>query len=955
MTDKIVIRGAREHNLKNINLDIPKNKLVVITGISGSGKSSLAFDTLYAEGQRRYVESLSAYARQFLGLMEKPDVDQIEGLSPAISIDQKSAPKNPRSTVGTITEIYDYMRLLWARIGTPHCPIDGKQIQPQTSQQIVDQILDIGKKNSRLGFLILAPRIKGRKGTHEEVFEDIKKGGFIRVRVNKKIYEIDEIPKLPRYKIHDIDIVVDRLSFPIESQRLTESVETALRVGSDSIIVAFGSLSKQVVKWNEKVFSEKFACPEHGLSLPEIEPRTFSFNSPSGACSACQGIGSKLTIDPVLILANKTLSIAEGAVLPWQRMLAHDTWTSRRLESLAEHMGFSLRTPIEDLPKSTLEILLYGSEDEIFTVSGRNRFGKYITFHTTFEGVIPELMRRYKETESDWTRHEIEKYMREEICEVCKGTKLKKEAGFITINNKSIIDVSAMSVSASVHWFEELRLTEKEQIIAKQILKEIKSRLKFLSDVGLDYLTLRRGSATLAGGEAQRIRLASQIGSGLSGVLYVLDEPSIGLHQRDNGRLIETLKDLRDLGNTVIVVEHDRETILNSDHIIDIGPGAGEHGGEIITEGTPEQIKKDNRSLTGKYLTGREKISFSTKKSRGDGRNLSIIGASENNLKKIRVDFPLGKFICVTGVSGSGKSSLIEDVVYKALALKLYRSKEKPGNHEAIIGTENIDKVVNINQSPIGRTPRSNPATYTNVFSYIRELFSKTPQAKERGYVAGRFSFNVKGGRCESCQGDGSVKIEMQFLPDVYITCEVCSGKRYNREALEITYKGVDISEVLNMTIDEALKFFENIPTIKGKLQTLKDVGLGYMKLGQPATTLSGGEAQRVKLSAELSKRSTGKTFYILDEPTTGLHFADIENLLTVLHRLVDFGNTVVVIEHNLDVIKTADWIIDLGPEGGDDGGYVVACGTPNQIVRNKKSYTGRYLKAVTLKNPPPS
>jgi len=947
MTDKIVIRGAREHNLKNINLDIPKNKLVVITGISGSGKSSLAFDTLYAEGQRRYVESLSAYARQFLGLMEKPDVDQIEGLSPAISIDQKSAPKNPRSTVGTITEIYDYMRLLWARIGTPHCPIDGKQIQPQTSQQIVDQILDIGKKNSRLGFLILAPRIKGRKGTHEEVFEDIKKGGFIRVRVNKKIYEMDEIPKLPRYKIHDIDIVVDRLSFPIESQRLTESVETALRVGSDSIIVAFGSLSKQVDKWNEKVFSEKFACPEHGLSLPEIEPRTFSFNSPSGACSACQGIGSKLTIDPVLVLANKTLSIAEGAVLPWQRMLAHDTWTSRRLESLAEHMGFSLRTPIEDLPKSTLEILLYGSETEIFTVSGRNRFGKYITFHTTFEGVIPELMRRYKETESDWTRHEIEKYMREEICEVCKGTKLKKEAGFITINNKSIIDVSAMSVSASVHWFEKLRLTEKEQIIAKQILKEIKSRLKFLSDVGLDYLTLRRGSATLAGGEAQRIRLASQIGSGLSGVLYVLDEPSIGLHQRDNGRLIETLKDLRDLGNTVIVVEHDRETILNSDHIIDIGPGAGEHGGEIIAEGTPEQIKRDDRSLTGKYLTGQEKISFSTKKARGDGRNLSIIGASENNLKKIRVDFPLGKFICVTGVSGSGKSSLIEDVVYKALALKLYRSKEKPGNHEAIIGTENIDKVVNINQSPIGRTPRSNPATYTNVFSYIRELFSKTPQAKERGYVAGRFSFNVKGGRCESCQGDGSVKIEMQFLPDVYITCEVCSGKRYNREALEITYKGVDISEVLNMTIDEALKFFENIPTIKGKLQTLKDVGLGYMKLGQSATTLSGGEAQRVKLSAELSKRSTGKTFYILDEPTTGLHFADIENLLTVLHRLVDFGNTVVVIEHNLDVIKTADWIIDLGPEGGDDGGYVVACGTLNQIVRNKKSYTGRYLKAV--------
>ncbi len=937
MQDKITIIGAREHNLKNINVEIPKNKLVVITGISGSGKSSLAFDTLYAEGQRRYVESLSAYARQFLGLMEKPDVDQIEGLSPAISIDQKSVSKNPRSTVGTITEIYDYMRLLWARVGKPHCPVDGKEIKAQTTQEIVDQILKFPKGKK---ILILSPIIKGRKGIYDEIFDDLKKKGYVRVRVDGKVYEIDETPILDRYKIHDIEVVVDRLVSPIEKQRLTESVETALKL-SDGLVFAF-------MDGKDAVFSEKFACPEHGVSLPEIEPRTFSFNSPYGACQACTGIGSKLTIDPDLVIHNKNLSISEGAILPWSRVLGSDTWSARRLEALTEHLGVSLSTQVKDLPKKALDTILYGSPDEIFEVSGRNRFGKLISFHTTFEGVIPELLRRYKETKSEWTKREIEKYMREEVCEVCRGSRLKKESQFITLEGNSINEVTSYFIQKTSVWFDHLSLNKKEAEIAKQILKEIRVRLNFLLDVGLGYLSLDRTSATLAGGEAQRIRLASQIGSGLSGVLYVLDEPSVGLHQKDNIKLINTLKNLRDLGNTVVVVEHDRETIESADWVLDTGPGAGEHGGRVVAAGTPKDIASSDSSLTGEFLANKKVVLGSYKrKERGNEQKLVIVGATEHNLKNIDIEFPLGKFTCVTGVSGSGKSTLVEDILRRALSAKLYRSKEKVGKHGKIIGIELIDKVVDIDQSPIGRTPRSNPATYTGAFSYIRELYSKTPQAKVRGYKSGRFSFNVKGGRCETCQGDGVIKIEMQFLPDVYVTCETCQGKRYNREALEITYKEKNISEVLVMTVEEALSFFENLPPIRNKLQTLADVGLSYIRLGQAATTLSGGEAQRVKLATELSKRSTGKTFYILDEPTTGLHFADIENLLSVLHRLVDLGNTVVVIEHNLDVIKTADWIIDLGPEGGELGGEVVCVGTPAQIAKHQKSYTGQYLKKI--------
>ncbi|OGY23522.1 MAG: excinuclease ABC subunit A [Candidatus Woykebacteria bacterium RBG_13_40_15] len=970
MSEKIVIRGAREHNLKNVDLDIPKNRLVVITGISGSGKSSLAFDTLYAEGQRRYVESLSAYARQFLGLMEKPDVDQIEGLSPAISIDQKTASKNPRSTVGTITEIYDYMRLLWARIGHPHCPIDGREITAQTPQEIVDQIQlavsseqsaenskrIVESRNKKETLLILAPVVKGRKGLYEEVFDDLKKRGFVRLRVNGKVYEIDEVPALDRYKIHNIDVVVDRLEFPassdfselsrvvdgpVDKQRLTESVETALKI-SEGLVYTNNLESKE-----DRVYSERFACPDHDISLPELEPRTFSFNSPYGACQSCQGIGTKLTVDPDLIIPNKNLSISEGGILPWQRLLAHDTWTSRRLEALAGHLRFSLSTPIKDLPKNILEIILFGSEEEVFTVTGRNRFGRQITFDTTFEGVIIELSRRYKETESEWTKREIEKYMREELCETCRGARLKKEALFVTIGEKSIVDVSGLSISKAASWFSGLDLPEKEKQIARQVLKEISARLKFLLDVGLDYLTIDRSSATLAGGEAQRIRLASQIGSGLSGVLYVLDEPSIGLHQRDNLKLINTLKELRNLGNSVIIVEHDKETITSADWVVDIGPGAGELGGKVIATGTPEEIAKNEISITGQYLSGKKIVTSNRNPRTGNGKTLTIFGAAQHNLKNITVEIPLGKFVCVTGVSGSGKSTLIEEILHKALASYFYRSKDKPGKYEKLEGLEYIDKVVDIDQSPIGRTPRSNPVTYTGTFSYIRELFSKTPQARTRGYSSGRFSFNVKGGRCEACQGEGSVKIEMQFLPDVYVTCEVCKGQRYNREVLEILYKGKNIAEVLSMTVVEALNFFENIPAIYNKLKVLADVGLGYIRLGQSAPTLSGGEAQRVKLSTELSKRSTGKTFYILDEPTTGLHFADIQNLLDVLHRLVDAGNTVLVIEHNLEVVKTADWIIDLGPEGGDLGGEVVATGAPADLSKKTASYTGKYLKSL--------
>ncbi|OGY28184.1 MAG: excinuclease ABC subunit A [Candidatus Woykebacteria bacterium RBG_19FT_COMBO_43_10] len=946
MQDKIIIRGAREHNLKNINLEIPKNKLVVVTGVSGSGKSSLAFDTLYAEGQRRYVESLSAYARQFLGLVEKPDVDQIEGLSPAISIDQKSASKNPRSTVGTITEIYDYMRLLWAKIGRPHCPVDDKEIKAQTPQEIVDQIIKLGEEGKKTRLLILAPIIKGRKGIYEEVFEDLRKRGFVRVRVDGKVYEINEAPSLARYKIHDIDALIDRIELPTDKQRITESVETALKLGEGVVYIHDNDLKV------DKIYSENFSCPDHDVTLPELEPRTFSFNSPAGACQGCQGIGFKLTVDPDLVIPNKNLSITEGAILPWQRLLAHDTWTTRRLEALADHLDFSLKTTIKTLPKEILEVILYGSEADVFSVSGRNRFGKQISFHTSFEGVVPELLRRYKETESDWTRREIQKYMREEVCEVCRGSRLKRGAKYVKLAGRSITEIVEMSISKARDWFENLKLSDKEKYIGRQVLKEIAARLKFLSAVGLDYLTINRTSATLAGGEAQRIRLASQIGSGLSGVLYILDEPSIGLHQKDNLKLINTLKDLRDLGNSVVVVEHDKETIEAADWVVDMGPGAGEAGGEIVSTGKASEIAGDNISLTGQYLSGKKVVMERSSFRNGNGKYLKIMGAREHNLKNITVHIPLGKFVCVTGVSGSGKSTLMEDVLHKALANYFYKTKEKPGKFDRIKGLEYIDKIVDIDQSPIGRTPRSNPATYTSAFSYIRELFAKTPPAKIRGYKAGRFSFNVKGGRCEACQGDGSVKIEMQFLPDVYVTCEVCSGNRYNREALEVLYKGKNIAEVLNMTCEEALKFFENIPAIKNKLTTLVDVGLGYMKIGQSATTLSGGEAQRVKLATELSKRETGKTFYILDEPTTGLHFADIENLLNVLHRLADAGNTVVVIEHNLEVVKTADWIIDLGPDGGDAGGEVVAVGTPRQIVGNKRSYTGMYLrKALTGSN----
>ncbi|MDP2671476.1 MAG: excinuclease ABC subunit UvrA [bacterium] len=938
MVDKIVIRGAREHNLKNVNLEIPKNSLVVITGISGSGKSSLAFDTIYAEGQRRYVESLSAYARQFLGLMEKPDVDQIEGLSPAISIDQKSASKNPRSTVGTITEIYDYMRLLWARVGHPHCPVDGKEIAAQSTQEIVDQILSLEKDKK---ILLLAPIVKGRKGIYDEVFLDLKKKGFVRARVDGKVYEIDETPSLDRYKIHNIEVVVDRLVLPIERQRLTDSVEVALKLGE-------GLIHINVEGEKDRLFSEKFSCPEHDVSLPELEPRTFSFNSPHGACPGCSGLGTKLTVDPELVLPNKTLSISEGAIIPWSRTLAHDNWTARRLEALATELNFSLSTPIKDLPKDILDKVLYGSSQDVLEVSGRNRFGRNIRFSTTFEGVVPEMLRRYQETESDWVKKEIEKYMREEVCDLCFGSRLKKEAAFVTIKNKSIVEVSALAISQVSDWFSNLKLAENEALVAKQVLKEIQERLKFLINVGLDYLTINRTGATLAGGEAQRIRLASQIGSGLSGVLYVLDEPSIGLHQRDNSKLIETLKKLRELGNTVIVVEHDEETIRAADWVVDVGPGAGENGGEIVAQGRPDDIARNPKSITGEFLSGKKVVSRkSFAKKRAEVGEIKIVGAAEHNLKKIDVSIPLGKFVCVTGLSGSGKSTLIWDILYKALAAKFYRAKDRPGAFKEILGTEKIDKVIAIDQSPIGRTPRSNPATYTGAFIYIRDIFSKTAEARTRGYQPGRFSFNVRGGRCENCQGDGVIKVEMQFLPDVYVTCEVCAGARYNREALEIFYKGKNISQVLNMTVSEAVSFFENIPAISSKLKTLDEVGLGYIRLGQPATTLSGGEAQRVKLATELAKRSTGGTLYILDEPTTGLHFADIENLLTVLHRLVEVGNSVLVIEHNLDVIRTADWIIDLGPEGGVRGGELVASGEPEKIAKQARSFTGAYLKPL--------
>ena len=946
--DTLIVRGAREHNLKNINVEIPRDRFVVITGISGSGKSSLAFDTIYAEGQRRYVESLSAYARQFLGQMEKPDVDQIEGLSPAISIDQKGVSHNPRSTVGTVTEVYDYLRLLYARIGVPHCPQCGRAIAQQTPQQIVDSIMEL-PEGSRI--MILSPLIKARKGHHQRVFDDVRKAGFVRVRVDGEIRDVDEEIELDRYKMHTIEAVVDRLVVrhgpnKLDRSRLADSVETALKLGDGVIIVTVIRDGKEP---EDLLFSEHFACIQCGISLGEIEPRTFSFNSPHGACPVCQGLGTKMELDPELIIPNKDLSLAQGAIRPWSRASTSESYFRQLLEALADHHGFSIHAPIHELDRKHLEILLYGSGDETITLRYQNQQGHTRVYQTTFEGVIPNLSRRHHETDSDYMRWEIESYMTTRPCPACGGARLKPESLAVTIADKNITEVTRMSVIEALRFFEEMpgRLSEREMAIASQILKEIRNRLIFMVDVGLDYLTLDRSARTLAGGEAQRIRLATQIGSQLMGVLYILDEPTIGLHQRDNARLIRTLLNLRDLGNTILVVEHDEETIRSADYIVDLGPGAGEHGGQVVVGGTLEDVMSCPDSITGQYLSRMKTIPLPRRRRAGNGQFLMVKGAEEHNLKHIDARFPLGKFICITGVSGSGKSTLLVEVLHKRLAQMFYRAKARPGRHDAILGMEHLDKVINIDQSPIGRTPRSNPATYTNVFTPIRELFASLSESKMRGYKPGRFSFNVKGGRCAACRGDGIIKIEMHFLPDIYIPCEVCKGKRYNRETLQIRYKGANIAEVLDMTVEEAMAFFGNIPKIKRKLQTLYDVGLGYIRLGQPAPTLSGGEAQRIKLAKELSKRATGRTLYILDEPTTGLHFDDVKKLLSVLNRLVEAGNTVIVIEHNLDVIKTADWIIDLGPEGGDAGGRVIAEGTPEEVAQTPHSYTGQFLHKV--------
>jgi excinuclease ABC subunit A len=998
--DTISIKGARQHNLKNIDVEIPKHKLVVFTGLSGSGKSSLAFDTIYAEGQRRYVESLSSYARQFLGVMDKPDVDYIEGLSPAISIDQKAASHNPRSTVGTTTEIYDYLRLLFARVGHPHCPLCGREIQHMSVDQIVDSVFRLAReittkdKNAGLRgvrFLVLSPVVKDRKGEFSNLFGDLRKKGFARARIDGSIRDLSDDFALIKTNKHSVEALVDRIVISKDTAdlierddldeeqkeklqsmrtRLSQSIEQALKVSEGNAVIAEIqdddiNFPQNPTKMVDHLFSEKFACPFDNISIPEIEPRTFSFNSPQGACPNCSGLGTELKIDQELVI-NPNLSIAEGGILPWNRLSGTDTWFSRIINEVAKVKGFSVRVPIGELPQSTIDLILDGTGTETYYVEGENRQGRQTGFETVFEGVVPNLLRRYKETESDYVRSEIEKYMRSEECKVCMGKRLKPEALSVTIDENSIHFVTTQSIKKALDWALNLQsadiLSPREMTIAKGILKEIVSRLQFLIDVGLDYLSLNRTSATLAGGEAQRIRLASQIGSGLTGVLYVLDEPSIGLHQRDNTKLIKTLKRLRDLGNSVIVVEHDEETMEESDYIFDFGPGAGELGGKIIAHGTPEQIIKDSKSITGQYLSGKKIVevdkTFSVREIMdGDLRRrrkvdenlleLKIIGANEHNLKNVDVSVPLGKFVCVTGVSGSGKSTLVHDILYKALAQHFFRSKEKPGIHENIIGLEAMDKVVMIDQSPIGRTPRSNPATYTGAFTYIRELYAKTTEAQVRGYGPGRFSFNVKGGRCEVCQGDGMIKIEMQFLPDVYVNCDACEGKRYNREALEVHYRGKSIYDVLNMTVEEALDFFSAIPALRNKLETLFDVGLGYIRLGQPATQLSGGEAQRIKLAAELAKRPTGHTMYILDEPTTGLHFADIARLLSILRRLVNHGNTVLVIEHNLDVIKNADWLIDLGPEGGDGGGTIVTTGTPEDVAEFPGSYTGKYLKKM--------
>ena len=939
-TNYIHVKGAREHNLKNIDIKIPRDKLVVLTGLSGSGKSSLAFDTIYAEGQRRYVESLSSYARQFLGQMEKPDVDYIEGLSPAISIDQKTTSKNPRSTVGTVTEIYDYLRLLYARIGIPHCPVCGREIKQQTIDQIVDQIMTLPEGSK---ILVLAPIVRGRKGEHTKEFEAARKSSYVRVRVDGIIYDLTENIQLEKNKKHTIEIVVDRLVIrPDMVSRLTDSIETASNLSGGLTVI-------HVVDGEDIIFSQNYACPEHGISVEELTPRMFSFNNPFGACKKCTGLGVFMKIDPDLILPDPSLSVRQGGLKASGWAMEGSTIATMYFEALAKHYGFSLDTPIEELPKEILDILLYGTKGEKIKLVRKSEYGSGV-YQSEFEGIINNLERRFRETQSSWIKEEIESYMSAIPCDSCKGQRLNPISLAVTVGGINIATLCEKSVSDALCFIQQLTLTDREHMIADAILKEISERLGFLQSVGLEYLTLSRSSGTLSGGESQRIRLATQIGSSLMGVLYILDEPSIGLHQRDNDKLLSTLKRLRDLGNTVIVVEHDEDTMYAADYIVDIGPGAGVNGGHVVCCGTTEEIKNCPESITGQYLSGKKKVEIPQTRRKGNGKKLKIVGASQNNLKNVNVDIPLGKFVCVTGVSGSGKSSLVNEILYKKLASQLNGAKCRPGSHKKIQGIEALDKVIDINQSPIGRTPRSNPATYTGVFSDIRELYASTQEAKMHGFASGRFSFNVKGGRCEACQGDGIIKIEMHFLPDIYVPCEVCKGKRYNRETLEIRYKDKNIYDVLEMTVDEGLEFFSSIPKIARKLQTLQDVGLGYVKIGQSSTTLSGGEAQRVKLATELSKRSTGKTIYILDEPTTGLHIADVHKLIDVLQKLVDSGNTVVVIEHNLDLIKTADYIIDLGPEGGDKGGYIVATGTTEQVAQVENSYTGQYLKKLLEK-----
>ena len=956
MTQNVIrVVGAREHNLKNITVEIPRDKLVVITGLSGSGKSSLAFDTIFAEGQRRYVESLSAYARQFLGRMDKPDVDYIDGLSPAVSIDQKGASHNPRSTVGTVTEIYDYLRLLFSRAGIPHCPVCGREVTRQSAQEIVDAVISL-PEGGRL--LLLAPLVRGRKGTHQAVLDEIRKSGFVRARVDGQVYELDEEVQMDRYKIHDIEAVVDRLVIhhgenPDEDQtfrsRLTDSVETALKFGDGYLIVQDVTDPQES---RDLYYSEHLACPEHGVSLPEIEPRTFSFNTPHGACPDCQGLGGRLEIDPALLIPDPDMALNEGAIAvsEWSGPRDEGGYYWQTLEAAAREYHIDLDAPVRSIPQEKMDVILYGTKGKEVTVHYQNRNGRNATFRTPFEGVIGNLERRFNETNSDYMRDKIAEFMSERVCGTCGGARLRPEALAVTVDDKNIIEVTDWPVMRALEWSQQLGgdatpLTTRQQIIAERILKEIQARLGFLVDVGLDYLTLRRSAASLSGGEAQRIRLATQIGSRLMGVLYVLDEPSIGLHPRDNTRLLRTLKGLRDLGNTVLIVEHDNETILEADWILDLGPGAGEHGGQVVAEGTVEDILAHPESLTGAYLSGRMRVPIPEIRRNGNGKSLKVIGARENNLKNVDVSIPLGRFVCITGVSGSGKSTLMVEILYKALAHHLHGSHTLPGDHDRIEGMENIDKIINIDQSPIGRTPRSNPGTYTGLFDHIRSLFADLPESKVRGYKPGRFSFNVHGGRCEACQGQGQLRIEMQFLPDVYVPCDVCHGARFNRETLQVRFKGLNIADVLDLTVDEALEAFSAFPAMLNRLQTLQDVGLGYIRVGQPAPTLSGGEAQRVKLARELSKRSTGRTIYVLDEPSVGLHAADVHKLIEVLQRLVENGNSVLIIEHNLDIIKVADYIIDLGPEGGDGGGEVIAAGKPEDICDVPESYTGQFLK----------